>query len=108
DTCRGTRQAATISGLLLWLGEQSKESADALAMPAVDAVRVLTHHAAKGVEWPVVIVTDLEKEVRSRLWGISTQSTQAVNAISPLQNRFVRYWPWPFGKQSSDIAVKDR
>jgi ATP-dependent helicase/nuclease subunit A len=108
DACRGTRQAATISGLLLWLGVQAKADADALAMPAVDAVRVLTHHAAKGLEWPVVIVTDLEKEVRSRLWGISTQSTQAVNAISPLQNRFVRYWPWPFGKQSSDIAVKDR
>ena len=108
DTCRGTRQAATISGLLVWLGEQSKEGADALAMPAVDAVRVLTHHAAKGLEWPVVILTDLEKEIRSRLWGISTQSTQAVNAVDPLQNRFVRYWPWPFGKQSSGIPVKDR
>jgi ATP-dependent helicase/nuclease subunit A len=108
DTCRGTRQAATISGLLLWLGEQSEAEADALAMPAVDAVRVLTHHAAKGLEWPVVILTDLENKVRSRLWGISTQSTQAVNAVDPLQNRFVRYWPWPFGKQSSGIPVKDR
>jgi ATP-dependent exoDNAse (exonuclease V) beta subunit len=108
DTCRGARQAATISGLLLWLGEQSKEGTDALAMPAVDAVRVLTHHAAKGLEWPVVILTDLEKEVHSRLWGITTQSTQAVNAIDPLQNRFIRYWPWPFGKQSSGLPVKDR
>ncbi len=108
DTCHGTRQAATISGLLLWLGEQSEEGADALAMPGVDAVRVLTHHAAKGLEWPVVILTDLENKVRSRLWGISTQSTQAVNAVDPLQNRFVRYWPWPFGKQSSGIPVKDR
>ena len=107
DACRGTRQAATISGLLVWLGEQSEAKADALAMPAVDAVRVLTHHAAKGLEWPVVILTDLEKEVRSRLWGISTQSTQVVNAMDPLQNRFVRYWPWPFGKQSSGIPVKD-
>jgi len=108
DTCRSSRQAATISGLLLWLGEQSEAEADALAMPAVDAVRVLTHHAAKGLEWPVVILTDLEKEVRSRLWGISTQSTRAVNAVDPLQNRFVRYWPWPFGKQSSGLPVKVR
>ncbi len=108
DTCRGTRQAATISGLLLWLGAQSEAEADALAMPAVDAVRILTHHAAKGLEWHVVILTDLENKVRSRLWGISTQSTHAVNAMDPLQNRFVRYWPWPFGKQSSGIPVKDR
>jgi ATP-dependent exoDNAse (exonuclease V) beta subunit len=108
DTSRGTRQAATISGLLLWLGEQTEAETDALAMPAVDAVRVLTHHAAKGLEWPVVILTDLEKEIRSRLWGISAQSTTAVNATDPLQNRFIRYWPWPFGKQASGIPVKDR
>ena len=108
DTCQGTRQAATISGLLLWLNQQAQDGDDALAMPAVDAVRVLTHHAAKGLEWPVVILTDLEKEVRSRLWGISTVSTQAVDAMNPLQNRFVRYWPWPFGQQASGIAVKDR
>ena len=107
DICRGTRQAATISGLLLWLGEQADAGEDALAMPSVDAVRVLTHHAAKGLEWPVVILCDLEKEVRSRLWGISAQSTQTVNALDPLQNRFVRYWPWPFGQQSAGIPVND-
>ena len=108
DVCQGTRQAATISGLLLWLNQQAQDGDDAMAMPAVDAVRVLTHHAAKGLEWPVVVLTDLEKEVRTRLWGISTVSPQAVDAMDPLKNRFVRYWPWPFGKQSAGLAVKDR
>jgi len=27
---------------------------------------------------------------------------------SPLAGRRLQYWPWPFGKQSKDIAVKDR
>ncbi|ODS93853.1 MAG: hypothetical protein ABS45_00350 [Comamonas sp. SCN 65-56] len=107
DSCRGTRQAATISGLLLWLRAQAETDEDALAQPGVDAVRVLTHHGAKGLEWPVVILTDLDKEPRSRLWGISTLSPQGVDAASPLRGRFIRYWPWPFGKQASGIAVKD-
>ena len=77
-------------------------------MPALDAVRVMTHHAAKGLEWPVVILTDLDKSVRNRLWGISTVSRQTVDAMHPLENRFIRYWPWPFGQQSAGIAVNDR
>lgn len=107
DVCTGTQQAATVSGLLLWLREQKQAEQDALAEPAVDAVRVLTHHSSKGLEWPVVILADLDNEIRSRLWGISTISPSGVNAVSPLQDRFIRYWPWPFGKQATGIAVKD-
>lgn len=107
DVCTGTQQAATISGLLLWLREQKQAGQDALAVPAVDAVRVLTHHASKGLEWPVVILTDLDKEVRNRLWGITTVSRSGVDAVNPLHDRFIRYWPWPFGNQSTGISVKD-
>ena len=107
DVCTGTQQAATISGLLLWLREQKDAGQDALAEPAVDAVRVLTHHASKGLEWPVVILTDLDKEVRNRLWGITTVSRSGVDAVNPLNDRFIRYWPWPFGSQSTGISVKD-
>lgn len=108
EVCLSTRQAATLSGLLLWLNLQASEEADALAMPGVDAVRVLTQHAAKGLEWPVVVVTDLDSAIHSRLWGISAASLEAVDAMNPLADRFIRYWPWPFGKQSKGIAVKDR
>lgn len=107
DVCRGTQQAATVSGLLLWLRAEAKDGQDALAEPGVDAVRVLTHHASKGLEWPVVILTDLDKGVRSRLWGISTISRSGVEAVDPLKDRFIRYWPWPFGKQGTGIAVND-
>ncbi|MBP9735502.1 MAG: UvrD-helicase domain-containing protein [Rhodoferax sp.] len=108
DNCSSTRQAATISGLLLWLTNQAAEEQDAQAEPSVNAVRLLTHHAAKGLEWPVVILADLDHESRSRLWGISAVSTQAVQASDPLAHRVIRYWPWPFGKQAKGIPVLDR
>jgi len=107
DSCRNTQQAATISGLILWLSAEAEAELDARAEPPVDAVRVLTHHAAKGLEWPVVILTDLNADVRDRTWDITAISGAGIDAHAPLKDRFIRFWPWPFGKQSSGIGVAD-
>src|SRR5690606_5181623 len=58
---RDTEQAATLAGFLLWLEELAAQKLDLLAAPAIDAVSVLTHHKAKGLEWPVVILFDLDE-----------------------------------------------
>ena len=79
---------------------------DPLAEPALDAVKVMTHHGAKGLEWPVVILTDLQAPVRSRLWSITASSRSMIDVGNPLKDRFIRYWPWPFGKQGS-VPVAD-
>ncbi len=106
DLCRSGQHAASISGLILWLGEIAQQQQDLLAEPAIDAVKVMTHHAAKGLEWPVVILTDLAKDIKDRLWSISAQSGTNFEAQNPLSNRFIRYWPWPFGQQKK-VAVAD-
>jgi len=97
---RSANQSASVSGLILWLNEQAEAGQDHLALPAIDAVKVMTHHKSKGLEWPVVILTGLEKEVRDRLWSISTISQTKVNVQDPLQGRFIRFWPWAFGKMT--------
>jgi ATP-dependent exoDNAse (exonuclease V) beta subunit len=97
ESSRTANQHASVSGLILWLNEKSTNGEDILASPAIDAVQVMTHHRAKGLEWPVVILTGLEKAVRDRLWGIGAVSLSAVDVNSPLKNRFIRFWPWPFG-----------
>ncbi len=107
DSCRNTQQAATISGLIVWLNAQASAEQDKLAEPAVDAVKVLTHHAAKGLEWPVVILTDLNAEVRDRTWSITATAKSGIDVHQPLKDRFIRFWPWPFGKQSTGIAIAD-
>ncbi len=95
--CRDTEQAATLAGFLLWLEELAAQKLDLLAAPAIDAVSVLTHHKAKGLEWPVVILFDLDEAPKSRLWGIDASARRPLDARAPLAGRFIRYWPWPFG-----------
>ncbi len=105
DACLARRDPATVSGLILWLGEQASAGLDMLAEPPVDAVKIMTHHAAKGLEWPVVILLDLEKDIQDRLWSVGARSDAGFDVAAPLKDRWIRYWPWPFGAQKKvDIA----
>ena len=105
DLCRSGQRAASVSGLILWLGEIAAQGKDMLAEPSIDAVKIMTHHAAKGLEWPVVVLMDLTKNIKDRLWSISARSDGVFDAYDPLANRVIRFWPWPFGKQKKfDLA----
>ena len=54
-----------------------------------------------------MILTDLEKKVRGRLWSTTTTiSKTAVNVQQPLHDRFIRFWPWPFGKMEK-VTIAD-
>ena len=99
EACLARREPATVSGLILWLGEQAHEELDMLAEPPVAAVKVMTHHAAKGLEWPIVILLDLEKDIQDRLWSVGARSDASFDVAAPLKDRWIRYWPWPFGAQ---------
>jgi ATP-dependent exoDNAse (exonuclease V) beta subunit len=99
ESCRGSGRIASIPGFLVWLSEQAKKGLDSLADAGTDSVRVLTYHASKGLEWPVTICTELGSNIRDRLWGASVQPKGKIDVSNPLKNRFIRFWPWPFGKQ---------
>jgi ATP-dependent exoDNAse (exonuclease V) beta subunit len=106
DDCRSTRAPATVSGLIVWLQQQAADATDWLPEPELDAVKVLTHHGAKGLEWPIVILMDLDAEVKDRLWDLSAESPEQLDLNQPLKDRFIRYWPWPYGKQKN-VQVAD-
>lgn len=109
EHCRAQHLAASVGGLLIWLDSTGQAKMDLQPKDASgDAVHLLTHHGAKGLEWPVVIATDLVSEIRTRLWGLSVVAdTDIVDLSKPLACRHLRYWPWPFGKQKTGIAVAD-
>lgn len=110
EYCHAQRISATVAGFLLWLYDLADEKLDKKGMDGqMDAVRVLTHHGAKGLEWPVVITADLETGMRGGLWGLSVLSdNDSIDIQAPLANRRLRYWPWPFAGMKKGIEVANR
>jgi ATP-dependent exoDNAse (exonuclease V) beta subunit len=107
DACRSTREAATLSGFLLWLEDLADAEEDTMPQPAIDAVQVMTHHAAKGLEWPAVVLGDLASDVKDSIWhAVRAESASVFDVQDPLKDRFLRYWPWPYGGQSN-VPVAD-
>lgn len=98
DECISAKRPATVGGLLRWLASRANAGEDARAVAAEGAVGVLTHHSAKGLEWPVAILTGLNKDTRTTLWDVRARTDGTFDAQAPLNNRFIHCWPYPYGR----------
>lgn len=92
------RAHLTLSGfielMVQRLLDQPEEAESALAEPSLEAVRILTIHKAKGLEFPVVILPGLHQGTKpsrsdpailhdwsSRCYGISTGTTRSLGSV---------------------------
>ena len=68
-------------------------------VPADDgAVVVCTYHKAKGLEWPVVVLANLDRGERRDAFDVAPEFLGGTfDPARPLANRSIRYWPWPLG-----------
>ncbi|CCH50070.1 UvrD-helicase domain-containing protein [Pseudodesulfovibrio piezophilus] len=109
STCKARRCACTPAGLINYLHQLKGDDADSQAVGVGDdTVQVLTYHRSKGLEWPVVILTDLESGEKGKPFGLSVQSSDApFDLDDPLAGRWLRYWPWPFGLQKKIEGFSD-
>ena len=109
NRCASQHEAATLTGFLFWLENPTSPELD--LQPVVtggDAVHVLTYHRAKGLEWPVVVVTDFHYTWRPRIWDVRVESTSNVLDLdNPLEGRTIRFYPNVFGKNTKDVPVLD-
>ena len=107
--CELQHEAATLTGFLFWLETPMSPELD--LQPVVtggDAVHVLTYHRAKGLEWPVVVVTDFHHTWRSRIWDVRVESSSdALDLDNPLEGRTIRFYPNVFGRNTKDVPVLD-
>ncbi|TDJ38986.1 MAG: hypothetical protein E2O54_11750 [Gammaproteobacteria bacterium] len=107
--CEGQHEAATLTGFLFWVEHPNSPELD--LQPVVtsgDAVHVLTYHRAKGLEWPVVIATDFERDERTSLWNVRVNLTADFDVAAPLAHRSIRFWPNPFGNRTKNLPTLDR
>jgi ATP-dependent exoDNAse (exonuclease V) beta subunit len=68
-------------------------------------VNVLTYHGAKGLEWPIVVLTELESELRDDPFGLFVEKAVESDWRDPLAGRWLRYWPWPYGAQEKSVGL---
>jgi len=100
--CSGSGYPATLSGLLLAFGQAETKRPKSLAP---DAIKVMTYHGAKGLEWPLVILTELDNKPKPRLFEPVAEVEGDLDWLNPLVGRWIRYWPWPYGLQLTDCGL---
>lgn len=72
------RRGGTLPGFVRWLDRRMREDTDdredAVFAEEEDAVRLLTIHASKGLDFPVVLVVDLDAGISPRPTGVQIAS----------------------------------
>ena len=107
--CGAQRTAATMLGLVAHLGSLGgdAEAGKQAAPSSEDAVTVLTWHRAKGLEWPIVVLSQLDNDRRRNVFDVAVEAAPAFDFARPLDGRWVRWWPWPYGGMSKGLALLD-
>jgi ATP-dependent exoDNAse (exonuclease V) beta subunit len=103
--------AASPAALVAHLEALAEDLADAQAQAAGDgAVTVTTWHAAKGLEWPVVILYELDGTFGRTSLGVHVDDARkaALRLDAPLAGRALRYWPSPFSPRASRTPFHER
>lgn len=103
-SCASSGAPATPSGLVLALAADEPRRPKSLQ---ADAVKVMTYHGAKGLEWPLVVLTGLNREPKPRLFEPVAEAEGALDWRDPLAGRWIRYWPWPYASQSKDVGLDE-
>ncbi|ANT64960.1 UvrD-helicase domain-containing protein [Prosthecochloris sp. CIB 2401] len=107
DECQASSSAPvpTLSGLVAWFTALADAGEDLFPEPTINAVRVMTYHKSKGLEWPVVIMLDLDATGKVDLSSPAAVSQGVLDAARPLEGRFIRFWPDPFGARRPFVQV---
>lgn len=107
ETCAVDRAAASLAGLVTYMITSCSDAVQP-ANPDEAAVHVLTYHKAKGLEWPLVIMSDLDAPPSSTPFGVHVpRNREQFDATDPLASRTIRYWPWPYGQHKKDVELLD-
>jgi len=109
EQCVRRGAAATVAGMLAWFDVRARARVDDQSEGLGDeSVAVLTWHGAKGLEWPVVVVSDLDKTPTDRLWEVTVESdAKTIDPARPLAGRWIRFWPWPYGRRLVGMPLAD-
>lgn len=107
NSCARLHTAATLGGFILWLENLAENQLDKQAIDAQsDAIQILTYHASKGLEWPVVFMYDLDNSMKDNFIGLRiVHKDNSIDINNPLKGRRICYWLNPYGNQSHNTTL---
>jgi ATP-dependent helicase/nuclease subunit A len=99
----------TPAGLIAHLNELAENGEDTQALLAGDdAVTVVTLHGAKGLEWPVTILSQIGKRFEPNPLGVKVMHNEKFNMENPLADRWLRYWLFPYHPKNKNTLFNHR
>ncbi|TNE65446.1 MAG: DNA helicase UvrD [Bacteroidetes bacterium] len=109
SACQRLHAAASLGGFLLWLDALGRSGQDYQGSgERPDAVKVLTYHKSKGLEFPVAICHNLNDRLREKVWGINLVSEQDKPDLDDiLGHRWLRFWVNPYGDQWRNTRLEE-
>lgn len=110
EACNRLHAAASLGGFLLWLSGLESAEADFQAFTeSPDAVKVITYHRSKGLEYPIVVCGNLDRNLQGDVWDLKVvQETEEVDLDNVLGNRWIRYWVNPYSDQIKNTRLDRR
>jgi ATP-dependent helicase/nuclease subunit A len=97
DYCLKLALLPNVHGFLSWFDELSENGSDQRGLVTNEfSVNVHTYHAAKGLEWPVVMLCDLDDERDPDVFSVRVNAKDNIDFNDPLKDRSLRFWPWPY------------
>jgi ATP-dependent helicase/nuclease subunit A len=107
SACDRIHSAATIGGFLMWLDRLAQLEQDMQGSgEGDDAVKVLTYHKSKGLEYPIVVMHGLESSLKEKIWGLSLVPENAPDLNDILGGRWIRLWIQPYADQIKNTPLE--
>jgi ATP-dependent exoDNAse (exonuclease V) beta subunit len=109
SACQRLHSAASLGGFLLWLNQLAENELDAQGSgETADAVKVLTYHRSKGLEYPLTICHSLEQPLKEQVWGLNLVSeVKDPDLDNILGNRWLRFWVNPYADQLRGTRLEE-
>ncbi|MFN0033812.1 MAG: UvrD-helicase domain-containing protein [Saprospiraceae bacterium] len=109
SACQRLHSAASLGGFLLWLNQLADNELDAQGSGETDdAVKVLTYHRSKGLEYPLTICHSLEQNLKEQVWGLNLASeVEEPDLDNILGNRWLRFWVNPYADQLRGTRLEE-
>lgn len=107
EMCNRLKIASTIMGFINWMKSLGETEEDKTGVKTGNAVQIMTYHGCKGLEWPMVILWDLDFDPKDNFYGINVTSDSPLDISDPLKDRGVSLCVKPFHKTTKFESFQD-